>query len=81
VSTDLFYDADDRIPGWIAAGAVAVEMECAAIFTVAARRGVEAGGALLVSNFVGGAYLDSDALHAAELRLGELAIGALSSAG
>jgi uridine phosphorylase len=79
VSADLFYDADDRVPSWRAAGALAVEMECAAIFTVAARRGVEAGGALLVSNLVGDdRYLDPDSLYAAELRLGELATAALS---
>jgi DeoD family purine-nucleoside phosphorylase len=79
VSADLFYDADDRIPVWIEAGAVAVEMETATIFTVAAKRGVEAGCALLVSNVVGEAdYIDADSLHAAELRLARLAIGALS---
>jgi DeoD family purine-nucleoside phosphorylase len=80
VSTDLFYDADDRIDEWVGAGALAVEMETAAIFTLAAKRGVEAGCALLVSNAVVGepGYIDAEALHAAELRLGELAIAALS---
>jgi len=77
VSTDLFYDAGDRVPGWVAAGARAVEMETATVFTVAARRGVEAGCVLLVSNVVGDpAYIDADALHAAELQLGERAITA-----
>ena len=79
VSTDLFYDAEDRVAGWIAAGALAVEMETATVFTVAARHGVEAGCALLVSNLIGSdAYLEPDALHAAELELGRLAIAALS---
>jgi uridine phosphorylase len=79
VSTDLFYDADDRVAEWIEAGAVAVEMETATIFTVAERYGVEAGCALLVSNIAGSSvYLDADALHAAELELGRLAIAALS---
>jgi purine-nucleoside phosphorylase len=78
VSTDLFYDADERVADWIAAGAVAVEMEAATVFTVAARHGVEAGCALLVSNMVGGALLEPDALHAAELELGRLAVAALS---
>jgi DeoD family purine-nucleoside phosphorylase len=80
VSTDLFYDVDDRMPSWTAAGALAVEMEAATIFTVAARHGVEAGCALLVSNMVSGdpRYLEPEALHAAELRLGELAVAALS---
>jgi len=80
VSADLFYDSDDRVPGWIAAGAVAVEMEAATVFTVAARHGVEAGCALLVSNILGDErYIEPQALHAAELALGGLAIAALSS--
>jgi len=80
VSADLFYDAEDRVERWIAAGALAVEMEAATVFTVAARHGVEAGCALLVSNMVIGEqrYLEPEALHAAELRLGELALAALS---
>jgi DeoD family purine-nucleoside phosphorylase len=80
VSADLFYDADDRIDAWVAAGALAVEMETAAIFTLAAKRGVEAGCVVLVSNAVVGepGYLNPEALHAAELRLGELAVAALS---
>jgi DeoD family purine-nucleoside phosphorylase len=80
VSADLFYGAEDRVQGWLAAGALAVEMEAATIFAVAARHGVEAGCALLVSNMVSGdpRYLEPEALHAAELRLGELAVAALS---
>jgi DeoD family purine-nucleoside phosphorylase len=79
VSADLFYDAEDRVADWIAAGALAVEMETAAVFTVATRHGAEAGCALLVSNLIGSdAYLEPDALHAAELELGRLAIAALS---
>jgi DeoD family purine-nucleoside phosphorylase len=79
VSTDLFYDADDRIAGWVDAGAQAVDMETATIFTLATRRGIEAGCVLLVSNILGQErYIQADSLHAAELRLGELAIGALS---
>ncbi|MCL2419696.1 MAG: hypothetical protein FWD04_10415 [Conexibacteraceae bacterium] len=80
VSTDLFYDAEDRIPRWVDAGASAVEMETAALFTLARLRGVEAGSLLLVSNNLAGApgYIDAESLHAAELRLGERAIAALS---
>lgn len=83
VSADLFYDAEDRIADWRRAGAVAVEMEAATVFTVAARHGAQAGCALLVSNLVAGgaaAYLEPDALHAGELALGRLAVAALSSA-
>ena len=79
VSTDLYYDAGDRESGWIAAGAIAVEMETATLFTLAARRGVEAGCGLLVSNMLVGerTQIGVEELHAAELRLGELAIAAL----
>src|SRR5262249_37449079 len=80
VSTDLFYDADGRGPGWIAGGAIAVEMEAAAVFTMAAKRGVAAGCALLVSNSLRGerAYIDAARLEDAEIRLGQLALSALS---
>jgi uridine phosphorylase len=71
VSTDLFYDSEHRVDEWIAAGAVAVELESAAIFTVAVHHGVEAASTLLVT--AGG-----EPLHAAELELGRLAIRALS---
>ncbi len=79
VSADLFYDGDDRVPDWIAAGAVAVEMEAATVFTVATRRGVQAGCALLVSDLIASKQrIEPDALHTAELALGRLAIAALS---
>jgi uridine phosphorylase len=79
VSSDLFYDSDDRVLAGSAAGAQVADMATAAIFTIAARHGVEAGCALLVAS-VGpsGARIEPDALHAAELELGRLAIAALS---
>jgi DeoD family purine-nucleoside phosphorylase len=78
VSSDLFYDSDDRVPVWLDAGALAVEMEAATIFTVAAKRGVEAGCALLVSDIVASKQrIEPEALHAAELELGRLAISSL----
>src|SRR3954449_11539382 len=41
VSTDVFYEEREGIEeGWVAAGALAVEMESATLFTVARRRGV-----------------------------------------
>jgi uridine phosphorylase len=71
VSTDLFYDPRTELEAeWRAAGALAVEMEAATVLTVAARRGAAAACVLLVSNTVGGAWLDPEALHAAELDLG-----------
>lgn len=79
VSTDLFYDAEDRITGWIEAGALAVEMEAATLLALAAKRGVQAACVLLVSNMLVGAtdYIDAEELVAAEVRLGELAADAL----
>lgn len=81
VSTDLFYDADHRIRDWVGAGAIAVEMEAAPLFALAAKRRVEAGCAVLVSNSLVAepGYLEPDELTAAELRLGTLAIAALSA--
>jgi DeoD family purine-nucleoside phosphorylase len=81
VSSDLFYDspegAEER---WHARGALAVEMEAATLFTLAARRGVRAGCALIVSDTVlpSRRRIDTEALHDAERRLGELAVAALS---
>ena len=40
VSTDLFYDEREHEREWAAAGALAVEMETAALYALAARRGV-----------------------------------------
>ncbi len=79
VSTDLFYDAEHREPVWLAAGAAAVEMEAATLFTLAARRGVEAGCVLIVSDLLTGdrTRIEAEALHAAELRLGDVAARAL----
>ncbi len=49
VSTDLFYDPDPRPQEtWRSTGAIAVEMEAAAVFTLAAMRGIRAGCLLMV---------------------------------
>jgi DeoD family purine-nucleoside phosphorylase len=51
VSSDLFYDTREGLPEeWRAAGALAVEMEAAAVLQVAARHGVRAGCLLAVSD-------------------------------
>jgi DeoD family purine-nucleoside phosphorylase len=80
VSTDLFYDAEDREPGWVAAGAIAVEMEAATLFRLAERRGVEAGAVLVVSDRLvpERIRIGPDELHEGELRLGRLAAAALA---
>lgn len=81
VSTDLFYDAEDLTESWVAGGAIAVEMETATLLTLAAKRGVEAASALLVSNTLIGDQLErlaEEELHAAEGELGKLAVSALA---
>ena len=82
VSTDLFYDPDPaRAESWRAQGAVAVEMEAAAVLTVAGRHGARAACLLAVSDgrAGGGARLDAEGLEDASLRLGRCALQALSA--
>jgi DeoD family purine-nucleoside phosphorylase len=53
VSSDLFYNPDDgQYERWSKRGILAVEMEAAALFTVAALRGVARGCLLTVSDIV-----------------------------
>jgi purine-nucleoside phosphorylase len=81
VSTDLFYDGPGREEErWAAGGAAAVEMESATLFALARRREVAAGALLIVSDvLVGGRQrIGIEELHAAEHRLGELAVRALA---
>ncbi len=78
VSSDLFYDSDAYRTDWTRAGAVAVEMEAATLFTVAARHGAEAACGLVVTRLVAThRRIETDALLAAELALGRLAISSL----
>lgn len=54
VSSDLFYDpTEDPARLWGNLGVLAVEMEAAAIFTIAAMHGVRAGCLLTVSDTIG----------------------------
>jgi uridine phosphorylase len=82
VSTDLFYDTE---PGteerWRDDGALAVEMEAATLFALAARRGLKAGALLIVTDLLLGVRqrIDAEALHQAEHRLGEAAVAALAA--
>ncbi len=84
VSTDLFYEPNpDREREWRAAGAVAVEMEAAALFAVGAREGVPVACVLTVSNVLGEdpteqqEQIGDDALLAAAEAMGHLAVSAL----
>jgi DeoD family purine-nucleoside phosphorylase len=53
VSSDLFYNPNEgQYERWSSRGLLAVEMEAAALFTVGALRGVEAGCLLTVSDIV-----------------------------
>jgi purine-nucleoside phosphorylase len=82
VSSDLFYDPDDsRQDEWKAAGAIAVEMEAAAVFAVAARHGVHAACLLGVSDtLVGGRErLDDEALARVGEELGRVGAAALAA--
>jgi DeoD family purine-nucleoside phosphorylase len=82
VSTDLFYDgAPGTEERWVAQGAIAVEMEVATLFALAARWGFQAGAALLVSDLLlpERRRIDAEPLREAEHALGELALQALAA--
>jgi DeoD family purine-nucleoside phosphorylase len=81
VSSDLFYDPDpSRAAGWTAAGALAVEMEAAAVFAVAARGGAAAACVLAVSDLVAtGEHIAPDGLEGAETALGRAGAAALAA--
>ncbi len=80
VSVDLFYDDDGRRPD--SAGALAIEMEAAALFAVGASANVPVACVLAVSDTFDTrgerARIDDHALLAAAERMGAAAIAALS---
>jgi len=83
VSTDLFYEPDTRRGGrWSAVGAIAVEMEAAALFTVGASAGVPVACLLVVTDTfdVEGARtrIDDDTLVSAVEAMGSAAVAALA---
>jgi uridine phosphorylase len=83
VTADLFYDPDpSRLRGWARDGAIAVEMEAAALLAVGARRGVAVAVLLAVSDSEagGGERLSAPEYEAAGVRLGEVAVAALTEA-
>ena len=83
VTTDLFYDRRGLERSWSAGGALAVEMECAALFALAAPGGIRAGALLVVSDLVLPARerIGQDDLRSAEQRMGRAALRALSLVG
>lgn len=84
VTTDLFYEpgGSGREQRWIDGGAIAVEMEAAALFAVGARRGAAVGCLLAVSDVFDSRqvreHVSDDVLLAAALRMGAAAVAALS---
>ena len=80
VSTDLFYDRSGRESSWRAGGAIAVEMETAVLFTLAALHGFSAAAVLIVSDllFPARQRIEPSALIDAERRLGDVAARSLS---
>jgi len=85
VSTDLFYEPrPGRGDAWAGQGALAVEMETAALLAVAQRRGVRAATVLAVSDLLGPdghERIDEEALMTAEERLGAVAGQAVQGPG
>ena len=81
VSADLFYDPDaGRAARWIAAGALAVEMEAATLLAVAARHGAAAACLLAVSDVVADrTRIGAEGLEAAERELGRIGAAALAA--
>jgi DeoD family purine-nucleoside phosphorylase len=82
VSTDLFYDGRGLERSWSKAGALAVEMEASALYALAAMRGLDAAALLVVSDLVlpERVRIGADELRAAERRMGQAALRALSPA-
>ena len=80
VSADLFYDPDAGRPDrWRAAGALAVEMEAATLFAIAARHGLPAACLLVISDIVATRErIGADELLAAEAAMGDVALAALA---
>jgi uridine phosphorylase len=84
VSTDLFYDAREELPGaWIDEGAAVVEMEAAAVLQVATRHGARAGCLLAVTDRLASGRVRAgyDEVEQMGVALGETAWTALERVG
>ncbi len=81
-STDLFYDTPpEDHERWLRAGALAVDMETAALYALAQRRGLRAASLLLVTDVLAPerTRIADEALPDHERRLGDVALRALLS--
>ena len=79
-TVDLFYDSAEAREAWRAAGALAVEMESAALFAVGARRGVEVAAVLAVTDLLDRGSrerVDEEGLREAGSRVGRAGAAAL----
>lgn len=80
-STDLLGELDGRpVQEWEQRGAAALEMVTAPLLATAARCGVAVAALLAVSD-TGAAAIEDEPLQQASLRMGRLALAALSSSG
>jgi uridine phosphorylase len=83
VSSDLLYDPrEETTDGWAEQGAVAVEMEAATLFRIAALRGVAAACVVGVSDAADGdgmRRMDAEELHELGLRVGAAGYAAVRS--
>ena len=81
VSTDVFYEPDERrFADWSARGVLAVEMEAAPLFTVAALRGVQAACLLVVSDTWEGGHrrISEEDLESAVERMARIALAGIA---
>ena len=82
-SSDTFYDPDpERHQRWAQRGVLAVEMEAAVLFTIAALRNVQAGCLLVISDIIHDgsfARIDDDSLRASVDQMAELALRSATS--
>jgi uridine phosphorylase len=83
-SSDLFYDPrEEEVASWTQRGAVAVEMEAATIFQIAARRGVAAACVLGVSDIAsanGARRMSQEELAELGVRIGAAGYAAVAAA-
>ena len=80
-STDLFGRLDGRPAGqWAGRGAAALDMSCAALFAAGPRCGIAVAALMTVSD-VGSEAIGEEELQQASVRMGRLALAALSTSG
>jgi DeoD family purine-nucleoside phosphorylase len=83
VSSDIFYNSDEgQYERWSNRGVLAVEMEAAILFTIAALKGVQAGALLTVSDIVvEGEFtrISDDDLRAAVDRMTRVALATVTA--